>query len=546
MLTNYGLNNFLKSALYRPSDLGMSYASAGGLGANRIQHPIGSDPALLATLDNQGKIVTGRDRNGNVWEICVHGPGSVIVTDATPNDGVLDDDIDSIQLINTDVNRTRVVGSVRTSNQILTSGTVVFNRLFAQQGVKSIDLKGFILTQTVTPPNGGSPNSNTSIELLGGVRSLSFQGIDAPIDLATNSQPINVVIGDPNTPLRFKPSLRIDQIRNTVFDSTSTVVPTGPQVLPTVNIIINGASHSIQFVSATQAVVDPALAFLFPIVGTTGRTTIQTRSIDRLTFRGSAINTTASRSATPFQNGLSSMEHLGSADFGGNADALGLDVKGRVGGLRFARGLGSPVGVSTAATTYGTPLNEFGYPANGLVGGLVTGSEVGHVVAAPANTILQTPQNPNQIQTIPGVTNYVDRPGSAFSSAAIVTSGSQGKTTIVGNLTNSEIKAGTDYPSVVAGLQGARARSKISPIKLRGDLVDSVVSASYRPGANGYGTSGSVAGRGKLRGHFIGSLYNNGGQTILGNRGAGFYARSKTPSLAPPEIGKRVGGLLVR
>ena len=38
-------------------------------------------------------MVTGRDREGDEWQITVHGPGAVIVTDATPNDGALDDDL---------------------------------------------------------------------------------------------------------------------------------------------------------------------------------------------------------------------------------------------------------------------------------------------------------------------------------------------------------------------------------------------------------------------------------------------------------------------
>jgi hypothetical protein len=55
----------------------------------------------LSQLDNDGKIVTGRDRDGDEWQITVHGPGSVIVTDATPLDGALDDDIVTIQLVDT-------------------------------------------------------------------------------------------------------------------------------------------------------------------------------------------------------------------------------------------------------------------------------------------------------------------------------------------------------------------------------------------------------------------------------------------------------------
>jgi hypothetical protein len=520
LLTSGSLNNFLNSSLYLPSDYGTAYVAPKSLGVNQIHHPIGSSPAQLATLTNEGKVVTGQDRNGDRWSITVQGPGLVIVTDATPTDGVLDDNIDTIQLVGTNINTTHVIARVQPSAEVLSSGTILFNKLIAQNGVASIDLNGFVLSQTVTPPNGGAPNSNTGIYLQGGVRQLTFQGIDASIDLSQNTQPIT-----------------ISNISNTVFDSTSTTVPTGPVTYQTVNVIVNGQIHNMQMVSATQAVIDPALAYLFPIVGTTGRTTVQTTGMDNLTVRGSAINTTFSRASTPFQNGLSGMSKLGSASFGGNADALGIDVNGKVGRLKFARGLGSPVGVSKAATNYGIPAANLGYPANGLVGGLITANSVGSITAAPANSILQTPQDPNQIQILPTYTNYSVRPGSALSSAAIVSSGNIGTTTIVGNATNSEIKSGTNYPSMAAGLQGTRAKSKIGPLKLRGDLVDSVVSATYRPGTAGYGTSGSVAGNGTIRGRFIGQLYNTGGQTILLNKGTGFYAKHKSPTLVSSPTG---------
>ena len=57
----------------------------------------------------------GQDRLGHrprrrPWTITVHGPGKVIVTDTTPNDGVLDDDINTIQLVGTNPNTTYVTG----------------------------------------------------------------------------------------------------------------------------------------------------------------------------------------------------------------------------------------------------------------------------------------------------------------------------------------------------------------------------------------------------------------------------------------------------
>ena len=70
-------------------------------------------------LSNQGKIVSGTDRAGDQWTITVHGPGQVIVTDTTPNDGALDDDIATIQIINSslridirDRNRDRLAASL--------------------------------------------------------------------------------------------------------------------------------------------------------------------------------------------------------------------------------------------------------------------------------------------------------------------------------------------------------------------------------------------------------------------------------------------------
>jgi hypothetical protein len=76
-------------------------------------------------------------------------------------------------------------------------------------------------------------------------------------------------------------------------------------------------------------------------------------------------------------------------------------------------------------------------------------------------------------------------------------------------------------------------------------MINGVTSATYRPFMHFYGTALDVAGPGRIRGNFNGSLYNTGGVTPLGNLGAGFYARSKTGGyLPPPEVSKRVHGVL--
>ena len=133
-------------------------------------------------FNNEGKVVTGTDRAGDKWTITVHGPGKVIVTDTTPNDGVLDDDINTIQLVGTSLKSTYVTGNVIASNRSANStgairpsnGTILFNQLIATSGVKSIELNGFDLSDQVTP----AVTSTTGIFLYGGVGVLSFDSID--------------------------------------------------------------------------------------------------------------------------------------------------------------------------------------------------------------------------------------------------------------------------------------------------------------------------------------------------------------------------------
>lgn len=85
-------------------------------------------------LSNEGKVVSGIDRAGDKWTITVHGPGKVIVTDTTPNDGVLHDDINTIQLVGTNLHSTYVTGNVIESNLVQTGGVLLFNELIATSG----------------------------------------------------------------------------------------------------------------------------------------------------------------------------------------------------------------------------------------------------------------------------------------------------------------------------------------------------------------------------------------------------------------------------
>jgi hypothetical protein len=101
---------------YNPADLPNS-VKPGNVPLPVIGHPIGIGDQTLASLGNQGKSVTGHDRNGTTWTITVYGPGQVIVSDVT-NDGVLDDDIATIQLVGTTA-ATHVIGQTVQSTTTL-------------------------------------------------------------------------------------------------------------------------------------------------------------------------------------------------------------------------------------------------------------------------------------------------------------------------------------------------------------------------------------------------------------------------------------------
>jgi len=171
---------------YTPYDIPVQTKYHGG----SVQAPYVAAQAsqrALNGLDNSGRIVRGQDRNGNSYVITVRGPGSVIVSDVTPNDGVLMDDIDTIQIMGSNVNRTYVSAQVSSSSRVVTDGMVRFQHLISQNGVNSIILNGFTLAQTLptdksgTPPEAGEP----SIYLPGGVRTLQIADIEKFTDIAS-------------------------------------------------------------------------------------------------------------------------------------------------------------------------------------------------------------------------------------------------------------------------------------------------------------------------------------------------------------------------
>jgi hypothetical protein len=541
---------------YAPSDLPVTNPITHLPTPYSVEHQLLSNPSPQnPLLGNEGKIVSGLDRAGDKWTITVHGPGTVIVTDTTPNDGSLDDNIDTIQLVGTNINTTYVTGNVVGSIFVQTNSTVDFNRLTDAKGVRSVILNGFSLSQTVAPAAGTPNNLNTGIFLNGGVRYLEFHDINAPIDTSTNDNAVNVIIGDPSTPLKVQPTIKLDSIINTVFDSTSSTVPTnGPITSPTVNIVVNGQIKGLDFISATSDTVPAADQFNFPTVATTGRTSVQAISINTLEVHGAATNFTASRASVPFQNGFSGLSKLKKAHFAGPTDAVGLDVNGAIGSLSFDKGISNTAnlflgttadGAQIPATKYGVPADQTSYSGAGLIGGQVTATKIGQLKIGPSDVTTQSPSNPafDQLFGTNTLTSVV-QPGTAMANAVITTSGNIRHTKIVGNSISSEIKTGFHYPSYAAGLEGTRAASKIGKLKQTGSLLNSVTSATYRPFMNVYGTSADTRGPGKITGNLNGRLVSTGGTTALGNTGAGFFARTKNGYLPPPQASPRVNGVL--
>ena len=324
--------------------------------------------------------------------------------------------------------------------------------------------------------------------------------------------------------------------------------------------------------------------FLFNVVGTTGRTSLQTLAVNNLNVRGKATNFTAQRDTTPFAASLSGMKYIRRATFGGNADAVALDVKGPIGKAQFRRGLGDPTGVFNAkiagAEHRSTGTQRFAVrsrdrvrrarwdrkviPPTGLQGGVVPGQPDRQVKVGPANYITQTSQNPNfvQLQQNRSPTYYLVNPGTALTNSAITTDGSIDRVQVTGNQLNSEIKTGFDYASYVAGLQGTRIRQPDRPDsparrpgqqRRLGDRPAPVDSAGQLrlqlPRPNGTGRARSPArppwpwGMAIYAASFSRHAYPGRGHTTpaagrpWGTSGPGFFARvqSRQPAAAEPE-----------
>ena len=177
---------------------------------------------------------------------------------------------------------------------------------------------------------GGHPAGG--IFLYGGVQTLRFHDIMAHHRHVgpNTTKPYQISSAIPATPLKVKPSIYLDSIYNSVFDSTA---PTTPMLHRRAaddaqrrSSASTGSVQNFSVVSITQS-ADPAelrdvaargddaagldrgvpqsgpipagYQFFFNVVGTTGRTSLQALAVNNLNVGGKSTNFTAQRDMTP-------------------------------------------------------------------------------------------------------------------------------------------------------------------------------------------------------------------------------------------------------
>jgi hypothetical protein len=516
-------------------------------------HAAQAGPKQLMNLDNSSRVLYGEDREGDQWVITVHGPGEVVVTDVTPNDGVLMDDIDTIQIVGSNPRTTYVTAQVTSSNRVLTDGMVRFQNLIAQNGVNSIILNGFTLAQTL-PINQDSSvqQPGVGIYLPNGVQTLQIADVEAFNDVsgtyATN--PVRIIVGDASAPLRKAPIIRVGTIYNTMYDSTYDGVSPVPQSTPTVSFEIYGPTHAITTNAITRQMPVAGLEARFPKSGSQGLTSIATTSIGQFQSIGGVNYTRIARSTSNAISTANAIDKAGLIHVGGTADALSVSSNGPIRSLRLMRGLGDPDGTSTATQYYGTPAGQKGFPAYGYMGGQINASAINRINIGAANTVMQVSNSPQNIQTTQGVTNYYPRAGAAMTNAAITTTGSMGTkpvhtgainhfgkrihsnatgVIVNGDMVRSEIASGFDYNQFVTGVSPVTGPSVVRGLRMRGSLVDSVISASYAPDTAtlDFLDETDQVSPGAVQGGVYGPglAYDDGRGTALGRLGSGVFAR---------------------
>ena len=225
---------------------------------------------------------------------------------------LLDDDINTIQLVGTSPKTTYVTGLVQSSRRTSIcrdefnggnpdaecTGTILFNQLIATSGVKSIELNGFVLSNQVSP----AVTTTTGIFLYGGVQTLSFQDIDGRDRHGGQRTPVPDRHRHPNTPLKVDAVDLPQQHHQPGVQQHVDHVPTTPSRRPPSSSSSTARSRTSTSSRRTrEPIVRSGYQFaVSPSVGTTGRTSVQATAVDNLNVHGSAMNFTVSQASQPF------------------------------------------------------------------------------------------------------------------------------------------------------------------------------------------------------------------------------------------------------
>ncbi|MFO0960640.1 MAG: hypothetical protein U0800_24925 [Isosphaeraceae bacterium] len=528
---------------YQTVNIGPGYALAN----NYLAHPVNTAThAQLDMTDNEGKVVSGQDRQGNKWIIKVQGPGAVIVTDATPNDGALDDDIVTIQLIGTDINKTKVLGQAIASDRVLTDGTVKFQKLISLNGVHTIQLNGFSLSQVVTPTTAGAQQySDTYISLPGGVRNLSFNDINGDFDVSAGATPvIDVTIGNPTTPLKYPTSIHIGSIFNTASAGTNANPLGSPKTRPTVNISVNGDIQDLSMISST------ARSYNFTAGRQIQNTPVSVTAHPGPRLSAKTINVVGSARNTTFSAGCRLQSAVVRRPEGGRHRQVRRDRRRRADRGRRpdpSRHVQSRARQPQRRAAAG---NRHERPDRRHLAGHARQRLRLLGVRPPGRRDLcrrdqQRRRGPGQHHPA-----HADRPQLHAVAAHQLDvlhqpagDGPDRRRDHFGRLDparehprqrdRQRDQGGLLLPDVPPGPGGHAGRSKIGNLKQTGDLIDSVISSTYRPADNIYGNGNDQAGNGSISGHQYGDSYVNGRATPLQNLGAGNYAKEKFGYLPP-------------
>ena len=419
-------------------------------------------------LSNEGKVVTGTDREGDKWVITVHGPGKVIVTDTTPNDGVLDDDINTIQLVGTNPKSTYVTGNVIASNTIPanfngsnpppSNGTILFNQLIAISGVKSIELNGFDLSDQVTP---AVTSNDRRLPLRRRRRALVRQHQSA--SRIRRSTPPRTRSSSANRTRRSRCSRRSISTTSTTWfqqhDAERAVDHAAHDAVGRVHDQRRGPQlrHRLGQSGAVPwrrvPVRVPAGRDDGPNVGAGDGDQQPQRARVRQELHGVAVAGAVlvgeQRAQLPAQGDVRRQCRRRRHRRQGQDRQAHLQARTRqphgVYHGQAANGLLLP------ATIYGTPKASTGYPAAGFLGGQIRAKSIKKLNVGQANVQVQTAQNPNFVQLEEQGYPDLCHQHRLFASPtrSITTSGSIGQANVSGTSLNTEIKTGFDLTSFI-------------------------------------------------------------------------------------------------